>query len=344
MIDTSQTKKASVPALVSEVQAYYGIGPRFAQAYLDYWHLGFEHTFEHLTQIRKLPPPASVWFDFALTANSRGEQTARLVAPHIPQEARRYLDIGCGYAGSMVAFSKLGLEVIGIDINHQLLDLARANCLDHNLQDCVFYADILEHGLVERLGKFDIITLLAVIEHVEDVPQTLKNAVSLLAPGGILVLDIPNKYSLTFVAHDPHYNLFGLTLLERPLAIEYFQDFFTLDYDVGDFYELEYYQSLLQNQGCTSELILSPQNRPGRLLTFPLRALSTFTGYLRYQRHTKPRLTESLAAQVKKHFHHYLAELRRDLFRQSWRADDLNSFQLKYLTSVWMLKATAPPA
>jgi SAM-dependent methyltransferase len=329
--------------LVTKVRSRYNVGPQFARAYLDYWHLGFSQPFERLEDILNLPAPQSVWFNFALTANKRGQQTARFVAQHIPDRVSdakpRYLDIGSGYGGSLVAFSKLGFEVQGIDINDQLIGLANANLQDHNLTDCNHKMSILEDGLAERLGTFDVITLLAVIEHVADVPQTLYNAVRLLNPGGILMLDIPNKYSLTFVAHDPHYNLFGLMLYEHDRALEFFHHYYSLDYDVGEFYPLEYYKTKLCELGCEARMIPSPMGRIGKFYSTPLRLADALFSDLSFLLKGSQPLPPAMRKETQARFGRYLIETGKDLFRLPLKAALETSFQVKYLTSIWTLVA-----
>ena len=82
-----------------------------------------------------------------------------------------------------------------------------------------------------------------------DVPKALQNIVCLLRPGGMLALEIPNKDSLFFVASDGHFNLFGITLLPRPEAIEYHRKFFPFEYDVGYYHPLDFYETELKRLG-----------------------------------------------------------------------------------------------
>ena len=325
--------------IISAVRERYGVGESFARAFLDYWQGGYEKPFASLDEILDLPAPQPVWFNFAMSANQRGQQTYQALAPHLPPGARRYLDIGCGYGGSLVAFARAGFEVLGIDIDDLLLGFARANCQDHGLGEPALHASILDDGLPVRLGSFDVITLLAVIEHVPDVLQTLKNALDLLAPGGILVLDIPNKDSLEFVVHDPHYDLFGLTLLERPEAQAYFEEFFTVEYNVGDFDELDVYQGHLRACGYDSRLINLASAPPGRLRSLPRRLMSLGRGYIDFLARTDGRLEKSLRRAVQRRLVRYLLTLGADLFRQPLVPSDERSFQLKYLTSIWTLMA-----
>ena len=319
--------------LVRDIQDYYGVGPNYARAYLDYWQSGFTSEFKNLEQIHQLPPPRPMWFSFALLANARGQQVVQKLAPVIPKGSKRYLDIGCGYGGSLVAFSKLGMDVLGIDIDNQLLNLARANCRDYGLEDCVVNCSVLEDNLVSRLGTFDIITILAVIEHVHDVKKALRNAVDMLNPGGILALEIPNKDSMSAVAFDQHYNLFGLTLLSRTDAIEYYNCFFSTEYDVGEFYELDFYKQQLEHYGCQSYLVYAPIGMLGRFrrMLYPVKLAY---GYLYYWAKVKQRLPDPIQAKVRIMFSLYLRLMLKYAFTHPFE-----HFRIKYLSDFWALVA-----
>lgn len=324
--------------LLSEVQTYYQVGPNFARAYLEHWQRGFDRPCSSLAEIHRLPPPQSIWFKFAMMSNLRGQQIAQQVSPYIPPAAHRYLDIGCGLGGSLVAFSKLGLEVTGIDINDQLIHLTKANCSDHQLPECTLKGDILDEIFAASLGTFDVITALAVIEHVADVKIMLQNATRLLNPGGMLVLDIPNKDSLSFVARDPHYSLFGLTLLERPQAIQYYEKFYAEEYDVGEFYPLSFYIDYLKGLGCSSKVIDTPETSPrfARDLAMPF---WLFYRYLIYRWKINKQISTSTQTQISTNFSKYVNGLRKDISDafSNWSKDQ--SFRVKYLTNVWTVVA-----
>ncbi len=227
--------------LISDVQEKYGVGKKFAISYLDYWFRARGRDFSCLSEIINSPQPEPTWFEFAMSTNQRGEEFAKTVAPHIPTNAKRYLDVGCGFGGFLVGFSNLALEVVGIEIDPERIEFAEANTKDHGLSDCVFKHNILLGNIQNRLGSFDIITCSDVIEHVLDVPKTISNMVGLLNPGGILVLKIPNKNSINFVGSDGHFRLFGITLLKREDAMRYFSKFFNFEYDVGYYFDKTYH-------------------------------------------------------------------------------------------------------
>lgn len=322
--------------LLSEIQSHYQVGPRYAQAYLLPWLAGGE-SFRSLADILNLPPPRPMWFDYAMSTNLRGQEMSQLLAGHMPKTARRYLDVGCGFGGFLVAFARQGMEVRGIEIDPQRIQLAEANCLDHDLKDCVQSGDILDESLADRLGRFDVITCIDVIEHVQDASKALRNMTGMLNPGGILLLEIPNKYSLGFVARDGHFELFGITLLDRHDAVDYQQKFYNYEYDLGDYYELGFYRNEIEKLGCRFELL--------DLIRAPRKFIPHIrSGYQRYRVEHYPRLPGSLRAKIRTRFVCYWLMLAGDGMRQIWTKAGRQSLRIKYHSDFWRVLVTkAPP-
>lgn len=165
-----------------------------------------------------------VWIEFVLGTNARGEAVAQAVRKYIDPKGKRHLDIGCAYGGTPIAFARAGSEAYGVEIDGDLLTLAAINQSDHPEAPCTLLAgDILQPELAQRMGTFDVITCDNVIEHVEKATGLVSAINDMLRPGGVCHMGIPNAFSYTEVAHDGHYGLFGLTLLERERAIAYFR-------------------------------------------------------------------------------------------------------------------------
>ncbi len=322
--------------LLSEIQSHYGVGPRYAQAYLLPWLAGGD-SYHSLKEILSLPPPRPMWFDYAMSTNLRGQAMSELLAGYMPEAAHRYLDVGCGFGGFLVAFARLGLDVLGIEIDPQRIQFAEANCLDHDLKDCVLAGNILDETLVDRLGHFDVITCIDVIEHVLDVPLALRNMTDMLNPGGILMLEIPNKHSLSFVVRDGHFELFGITLIDRNDAIKYHKAFFNYEYDIGDYYELGFYRREIEKLGCQFKLI--------DIIRAPRSFLSQMgSNYRRYRVEQYPKLPIPLRNKIRSQFVRYWLMLARDGLRQIWSKSGKQTLRTKYLADFWKVLVTkAPP-
>ncbi len=117
-----------------------------------------------------------------------GESLA-LVAKHIPA-ASRVLDIGCG-AGDLGHYLRVekACTVIGIDYSAASLAVA-ADKLDKILQVDLNMQSVHEH--VETDGKFDVIVMADILEHLMNPQAVLASAQQLLAADGKVLISIPN--------------------------------------------------------------------------------------------------------------------------------------------------------
>lgn len=120
------------------------------------------------------------------------------VAPLLPRDVRRVLDVGCG-AGAFAGHFAAGTEVWGIEPGAAAEDAGKR--LHRVLRG-------LYHEVEGELpaAHFDVIVCNDVIEHMADPDAFLRSARTKLAPGGCLVGSIPN---VRFVK-----TLFGLLVLK----------------------------------------------------------------------------------------------------------------------------------
>jgi SAM-dependent methyltransferase len=128
------------------------------------------------------------------------------------------LDMGCGdgrFAGDL---SRQWPErrILGVDYSVRAINLAKAM----NSSEDFTALDILRDSVPER--EFDVVTLIEVIEHIPpaDLNEFVRRAISLLRPGGRLILTVPHRNArLT----DKHFQHFDSTIL-RDLLSEHLQD------------------------------------------------------------------------------------------------------------------------
>jgi len=98
-------------------------------------------------------------------------------------------DIGFGYAQALLFFEKKGWDVCGLEPNPEGVEYARSQKLNVHL------AGIEDFNCVGE-KRFDIVTLLNVLEHLRQPAETLKNIRSqLLKKDGLLVIDVPNEFN-----------------------------------------------------------------------------------------------------------------------------------------------------
>lgn len=325
--------------LLQELQSHYVVGPQYAKTYVDSLQRSRNQAFHTLQDIHNLPPPVPMWFDYALSTNYRGQQLYQFMAPYLPKKAERYLDIGCGFGGCLVSFGRQGLEVCGVEVDEQRIGFAKINCEDYQIRAGVFSLSILEDHIEDRLGTFDVITCMDVIEHVLDVPKAIQNMANLLRPGGVLALEIPNKDSLFFVASDGHFNLFGITLLPRREAIEYHRKFFSYEYDVGYYHLLDFYERELKGSGLQTQTISSPLHSVREIQETEQLVSRVIRSYIEFLGEKRSKLPEGLTQRIKLYFATYMNHLLSDLSKIPDRTPATEAFRRKYLTDFWTLIA-----
>lgn len=127
----------------------------------------------------------------------------------------RFLDIGPGSGKLLDAAREAGWSALGIEAN---AEFAR-QCRERGIE-------VLEGffpGVLPGEERFDVIALLDVVEHLHDPVDLLAKAAARLAPGGVLLIQVPNVDSLlvrlegernTNFCHG-HWNHFNPRTLER---------------------------------------------------------------------------------------------------------------------------------
>jgi SAM-dependent methyltransferase len=112
--------------------------------------------------------------------------------PSLPENAK-YLDVGCGEGHTLKYFQDLGWDVQGLDYSIQ-------GIRNHNpeLEYCVTSGDVFAslNEFTTKESVFDVVWLDNVLEHVPDPLNLLESLHRVLAPNGVLVVEVPNDFSI----------------------------------------------------------------------------------------------------------------------------------------------------
>jgi SAM-dependent methyltransferase len=119
----------------------------------------------------------------------RGSHAARPVLPWHGQG--RLLDFGCGSGTFIHRMRRLGWQVTGVDASASAVQRVRSELGLHALAGSLPHAGL-------RHDSFDVITMWQSLEHVHQPLTVLREARRLLAPGGKLIVSVPNIDSLPF--------------------------------------------------------------------------------------------------------------------------------------------------
>jgi len=106
----------------------------------------------------------------------------------LPMGHRRLLDIGSGPGFFLLHGQNRGWQVRGIEPSARAAAHARGLGLD-------VVEDFLDEASSQSLGRFDVVHLSEVLEHIPDPARLMKIARSLLIPDGLLCAVTPNDYN-----------------------------------------------------------------------------------------------------------------------------------------------------
>ena len=113
------------------------------------------------------------------------------------QAGMRVLEIGCGEGGVLKAFLDLGCTGVGVELDEtRLVDARKWLPKEIEQGQVQFLAKNIYFTHVEEDlgGKFNIIILKDVIEHIPDQPRLMAFMQSFLLPGGVIFLGFPPWY------------------------------------------------------------------------------------------------------------------------------------------------------
>src|SRR5262249_57535140 len=129
---------------------------------------------------------ANVW----LATKIRGGRLLRRIRWSCPPwtGAGRYLDVGCGSGGALGVARALGWRVAGIEMDDAAAAKAR------RFTDELHVGDVLTAPFAP--GRFDVVTAFHVLEHVPDPVAAARRMLDWLAPGGLLIVEVPNAGGL----------------------------------------------------------------------------------------------------------------------------------------------------
>jgi SAM-dependent methyltransferase len=108
-----------------------------------------------------------------------------LILKYLPKKGL-VLEAGCGLGNYVKYLSDLGYDIMGVEINRQLVEAVRK----------IHPEMRIKYGNVNHLdypdNTFDSMLSLGVVEHTVEGPQTaLKEALRVLKPGGVAIITVP---------------------------------------------------------------------------------------------------------------------------------------------------------
>jgi len=140
------------------------------------------------------------------------------------KSGKRVLDIGSGPGEFLELGISRGWEVLGVEPSPVAAAYARGKGIE-------IITGFFDEKLAATLGVFDFVHMSEVLEHIPNPQALLKSAYSLLKPGGILCISVPNdfspvqqvlveseKYTPWWIVPDHHLNYFNFDTLGATIS------------------------------------------------------------------------------------------------------------------------------
>lgn len=132
------------------------------------------------------------------------EPKLSFVAEFVRTARRKWLDVGTGNGAVVACARGLGFDAHGLELGTQAIEFARK----------VFHVELSPRSIYEELrhggpAAYDVISFFMVLEHATDPCEQVAAASELLAPGGLLAVEVPTATSLSAIS-DSSYPDHGL--------------------------------------------------------------------------------------------------------------------------------------
>jgi SAM-dependent methyltransferase len=105
---------------------------------------------------------------------------------------QKALDLGCGGGIYIPAIVRKGYRVVGTDIAHQMVDMARALCAGLEVRADFAVDNCNRIGL--RSNAFDVCVAVGLVEHQKTDQELLEEVQRILKPGGVFIITIRNRW------------------------------------------------------------------------------------------------------------------------------------------------------
>lgn len=118
------------------------------------------------------------------------------------------LDVGCGTGDYTLLLARLGFRMTGADLSAKSLEAARQKAARVGIADARFVISDAEKLEECPEAAFDAVVSYSTLRYVTRLDRAFQAIARILKPGGIAVLDFPNKYCPWFA------------ILKRPFGVE----------------------------------------------------------------------------------------------------------------------------
>jgi ubiquinone/menaquinone biosynthesis C-methylase UbiE len=121
-------------------------------------------------------------------------QSSRYQAAYdlLPFDQGKLLDVGCGDGDFIFIAKDKFKEIHGVDISSTRIERAGEMLNERSCSNIHFHQCDLDEGLPFSNSFFDVVSCIAVLEHVLNPPRMIEEIRRVLNRGGILIVQVPN--------------------------------------------------------------------------------------------------------------------------------------------------------
>jgi SAM-dependent methyltransferase len=120
----------------------------------------------------------------------------RLFQQHLPRGPRRCLEIGCAPGRYLWYFrTQFDYDVTGLEFVPQAAEATRQQLAQAGVPATIITADLFDYQCLAA-ERFDVVCSFGVVEHFRDIGPVIAKHAELVAPGGLLIIAVPNHVGL----------------------------------------------------------------------------------------------------------------------------------------------------
>lgn len=153
---------------------------------------------------------AARWDELRSLYVEESDVEAAVLAAAGPGPFRRLVDLGSGTGRMLTLFAGRVESAIGLDLSHQMLNIARHHAAQAGLDRCELrHGDIFETRLAD--GCADLVVVHQVLHYLSDPAAAVAEAARLVAPGGRLLIVDFAPHGLEFLREAHQHRRLGFS-------------------------------------------------------------------------------------------------------------------------------------
>ncbi len=156
----------------------------------------------HAHEIHKFGSMAELWWDKQgefKTLHAVNPLRLQFIQEYLPIAGKRAVDVGCGGGILTEALAQLGVDALGIDLSHDLIDVAELHALETETASVNYQKIAVEKLAEEQPESFDFVTCMEMLEHVPDAGSIVAACAKLVKPDGMVFFSTLNRKPKAFL-------------------------------------------------------------------------------------------------------------------------------------------------